>query len=125
MTQARSPEPLPVDKVECARCRMLISTEAGGGEIVSSSDETRFYDDVGCLAADWKTHGADAIAFVRLSSGRWSDAQHAVFVRSPDVRTPMGSGFIAFATAAEARASEPDRQALTFDEVVTAIGATR
>jgi len=37
----------------------------------------------------------------------------------------MGSGFIAFATAAEARASEPDRQALTFDEVVTAIGATR
>src|SRR5690242_10075131 len=51
--QAKSPEPVPVDRAECARCRMLVSTEAGAGEIVSDHDDTRFYDDVGCLAADW------------------------------------------------------------------------
>ena len=52
-TRTLSPEPLPLDRVECARCRMLISTDSGGGEIVSATEDTRFYDDVGCLAADW------------------------------------------------------------------------
>jgi len=67
--QARAPEPVPVDRVECARCRMLLSTEIGAAEIVFARDDTRFYDDVGCLAADWNSRGRDATVFVRVASG--------------------------------------------------------
>ena len=59
-----APESVPLDRVECARCRMLISTDIGGGQIVSADDDTRFYDDIGCLAADWRARSGHGRAFV-------------------------------------------------------------
>jgi nitrous oxide reductase accessory protein NosL len=103
---------------------MLISTEVGGGEIVSTTRDTQFYDDIGCLAADWTGGHDDARAFVRLA-GRWSDAQAAAYARPADARTAMGSGIAAFASASEARAVDRDGRALTFDDVVRLAGAQR
>ena len=62
-----SPEPVPVDRVECARCGMLISSQSGGGEIVAAGEDTRFYDDVGCLAARPRRRGPSA----RRSTSDW------------------------------------------------------
>jgi nitrous oxide reductase accessory protein NosL len=118
VTRARSPEPVPVDRVECARCRMLISSENGGGEILSAGEDTRFYDDIGCLAADWGAHRDGARAFVRLGSGAWADAQHASYAQPRSARTPMGSGLAALATAAEARAADRAGRALTWNDVM-------
>lgn len=116
------PESVPLDRVECARCRMLISTDSGGGEIVSAHEETRFYDDIGCLAADWRARSGDGRAFVRIA-GEWSDATDASFARPAAVATAMGSGIVAFALVAEARAADREGRALTFDEVVRMSGA--
>ena len=91
-----SAERLPVDRVECARCRMLISTEVGSAQIVSADADTRFYDDVGCLAADWASHARADRAFVRVSTGAWIDAADAVYARPSAARTAMGSGFVAY-----------------------------
>jgi len=102
---------------------MLISTESGGGEIVSATEDTRFYDDIGCLAADWAAHHGEARAFVRIAGGTWSDAQAASFAQLADIRTAMGSGIAAFATAAEARAADRAGRALTFDAVTHLNGA--
>jgi nitrous oxide reductase accessory protein NosL len=123
--QARSPEPMPIDRVECAHCRMLISTDAGGGEIVSAGEETRFYDDIGCLAAEWPRPDGHARAYVRVAGGGWSDAQAASYAQSDSARTPMASGFTAFSTSAEARAADRTGRALTFDDVVRSRGAVR
>ena len=120
-----SPEALPLDRVECARCRMLISTESGGGEIVSATEDTRFYDDIGCLAADWAAHRGEARAFVRIAGGTWSPAQAASFAQPIDGRTAMGSGVAAFPTAADARAADRTGRALTFDDVLHLTGAPR
>jgi len=121
---ARSPEPVPVDKVECERCRMLVSTEVGAGQIVSGREDTRFYDDLGCLAADWTariqkqaSYAGASTPFVRVSSG-WSDARTAWFARPASTRTAMGSGLVAYATAAEAKAADRDGRALSWNEVV-------
>lgn len=110
------PEALPVDRVECARCRMLISNERGAGQIVSASDETRFYDDVGCLAADWLTHHDGARAFVRVDTG-WLDAQAAAFARPAGAHTAMGSGVVAFRAPEDAARAGRDGRASTFDEI--------
>ena len=123
--QARSPEPVPVDRVECARCRMLISSDSGGGEIVSSSEETRFYDDIGCLASDWVAHRDGARAYVRVAGGRWSAAAEASYAQPADARTAMGSGIAAFATVAEARAADRAGRALTFEDLIRTGGVTR
>jgi len=104
---------------------MLISSDRGGGEIVSSSEETRFYDDIGCLAADWAAHGRDARPYVRIDGGRWSDAQLAFYAQPNGIQTAMASGLAAFATAAEARAADRDGRALTFDDVIKTKGAGR
>jgi nitrous oxide reductase accessory protein NosL len=101
---------------------MLISTESGGGEIVSATEDTRFYDDIGCLAADWAAHHGEARAFVRIAGGSWSDAQTASFAQPADARTAMGSGIAAFRTAADARAADRAGRALTFDDVMHPTG---
>jgi len=121
--QARSPEPVPVDRVECARCRMLISTEAGAGEMLSSREDTRFYDDIGCLAADWgRRRNGGSVAYVKLAAGGWREAGSAWFAQPAAARTPMGSGFVAFATPAEARAVDGQGRALAWSDVVLNAG---
>jgi len=104
---------------------MLISTDRGGGEIVSTAEDTRFYDDIGCLAADWEAHRVDARAFVRIADGRWSDAQAASFAQLADARTAMGSGIVAFAAVAEALAVDRAGRALTFEDIVRMSGAEK
>lgn len=104
---------------------MLISSERGTGEIVSATDDTRFYDDVACLAADWAQHGNGSTAFVRLAAGAWSNAHTAWYARPAGARTAMGSGFAAFATEAEARTADAAARALRFDEVLQHAGEAR
>ena len=104
---------------------MLISAESGGGEIVSASEDTRFYDDPGCLAGDWTAHRGDARAFVKLAGAGWTDAQTASFAQPAGARTAMGSGITAFAAAAEARAADRAGRVLTFDDIVHLSGAPR
>jgi nitrous oxide reductase accessory protein NosL len=123
--QARSPEPVPIDRVECARCRMLISTDTGTAEIVSPGEETRFYDDVGCLAAEWPARAGRGRAFVRVASGRWIEAGSAFYAQAESIRTAMASGFGAFATSTDASGADRAGRSLTFDDVVRLTGAAR
>lgn len=104
---------------------MLISTEQGSGEIVSASEDTRFYDDIGCLAADWASHKSDARAYVRTTEGAWSEAQAASYAQPAAARTAMGSGITAFSTAADARRADRAGRALTLDDVLRLTGAPR
>ena len=123
--QARSPEPVPLDRVECAHCGMLISSEDGAGEILAANADTRFYDDVRCLSADWAVHHESSAAFVHLHDGGWIDARSAAYARPPSARTAMGSGLVAFAMAEQARAADRSGRSLTWDEVLTLTGDER
>jgi len=104
---------------------MLISTERGTAQIVSATDETRFYDDIACLAADWIRHRDGTVAFVRLATGPWSAAHTAWFARPDGSRTAMGSGIVAFATEAEARAADGAHRALRFDDILERSGESQ
>ncbi|MCC7416204.1 MAG: hypothetical protein IT176_03610 [Acidobacteria bacterium] len=106
---------MPLDRVECARCGMLISTETGAAQVVSIGIDTRFYDDVGCLAADWARQPAGATPFVRPDSG-WIDARTAFFARSSATRTALGSGLVAYADEADARRADREGRAIGWDE---------
>jgi len=92
---------------------MLLSTEAGSAQIVNADADPRFYDDVGCLAADWAQHARGDRAFVRVATGAWIDAADAVYAPST-ARTAMGSGLVAYRSAADAAGAAT----LTFDDLV-------
>jgi hypothetical protein len=101
---------------------MLISSDRGAAQIVSAVEETRFYDDVGCMAADWPAHSTRARAFVRAAN-TWVDAGSASYTRSAAARTAMGSGVLPFASATDARASSAAEPVMRFEEIVRATGA--
>lgn len=118
------PEPVPVDQVTCARCGMLVSSEPESAQWVGSGEETRFYDDIGCLATDdWAPSGRNS-RFVH-AGGRWLPVDRAYFGRPRDASTPMGYGILAFPDRREAASRDRDRRALTWVELVSELGRGR
>jgi hypothetical protein len=101
---------------------MLISSETGAAQIVSDHEPTRFYDDIGCLAADWPGHHRDATAFVHVSGGTWTDARAAAYSRPTGSRTAMGFGVVAHTDASTAKAADRDSRAWAWDDVVQRVG---
>ena len=114
---ALAPEDVPLDRVVCARCGMVVSDSATAAEVVARGAETRFYDDPGCLAADRIPAAGEAEAWVRVDGGKaWKRGSEAFFARPPGARTPMGYGFLAFSSRAAARRVDRDGRAWTWGE---------
>ncbi len=102
---------------------MLISTAANAGQALEPGEETRFYDDIGCLAADAVALKQDAQLFVQLTNGAgWASAGSVWFAASPGVSTPMAYGFAAFSSEAEARRADAKGLALRWEEIVRRAG---
>ena len=118
------PEPLPLDRVNCAKCSMLISTAANAGQALVPGEETRFYDDIGCLAADAAATTQGARRFVQLANGAgWASVDAVWFAVSPDASTPMAYGFAAFSAEAEARRADTKGLAWRWEEISLRAGA--
>ena len=85
---------------------MAISERRYAAEFLDRDGEAVKFDDVGCMLRYRRRmadQGAIATAFVvDFNSGRWLEAAAAYYVRSPDLKTPMGSGLVAYADAASA-----------------------
>lgn len=119
-----SPEPVPLDRVSCARCGMLVSELRDAAEAVAAGQETRFYDDLGCLATDKALRGGVWRLYVRASEAdRWILAEEASYAQPAGERTPMGYGFRAYASRAAAAARDRGGRARTWSELVSELGA--
>lgn len=94
----------------CDQCNMVISEERFAAATLVDEDgipAPRRFDDIGDMLAyhadhpelrvrRWWVHDYD--------SREWLDAAAATYVRTPNLRTPMGHGIAAFAAAAAAKA---------------------
>jgi hypothetical protein len=98
---------------------MLVSSDANAAQSRTPGEATRFFDDIGCLALDTKSRGADTVRYVHLSSGTWASAESAWFAVADGVRTPMDHGIVAFASREAAQAADRDRQARAWPAVIT------
>jgi copper chaperone NosL len=110
------PETVPVGRVACSVCGMLVSREDQSAEWIAAGEEPRFYDDIGCLATDpWSPPGRSA-RFVHV--GRfWSPAESVFYAHPPTLSTPMGYDVAAFATREAAAASDRAGRARTWQEL--------
>ena len=90
----------------CSFCRMAISEKQFAAEMITAEESVLKFDDVGCLLRYLKARAdapnAAAIYVADSDNKKWLKAEDAFFVRSTTVKTPMGSGIIAFASAEKA-----------------------
>ncbi|HET9795836.1 MAG TPA: hypothetical protein VFS34_15390 [Thermoanaerobaculia bacterium] len=120
-----APEPLPLDRYTCARCGMMISEIGDAAEYVSEREETRYYDDLGCAADDAGRVPIRGRFFVRADGGsKWIAAEDAFFAKTGE-RTPMGHGFFAFSTAAQAKARDAQGRVRRWADLASGPGERR
>lgn len=113
-----APERVPLDRAHCALCDMIISDDGNAAEAVSAGDDTRFYDDIGCLAHDRTARDRRLRLYVREhGSAGWLPAQEAWFAHPAGFETPMGHGIAAYATEAAARAADRAGRAARWTDV--------
>ena len=92
---------------ECSHCHMILSDQRYAAVARAADGEEARFDDVGCLVGFLAEREASGWqAWVRTGDdGQWLAAGAAWFARLESQRTPMGSGVVAFASPAGARAA--------------------
>ncbi len=104
------PPDLRLGRAECAECGMIVGEDRCAAAMLIEREGTRerlIYDDIGCMLDDERGDlgGAVIERWVHDYGTRaWIRAETAVFLVAPPgaVRTPMGSGLVAFADLAAA-----------------------
>jgi len=119
-----------VDRTVCSHCNMLISELTYAAAYQVDGNDPRVFDDIGCMLDGLRGEGASPInVWVQnAAGGGWLDAGDAIFVASPNVRTPMGGGILAYADANEAaKAATAHRGSVlkTFEDLMTLRGDAR
>lgn len=90
----------------CSFCRMAISEKRYAAEIIDQEENVMKFDDIGCMLRYRDAAGTTlkpAAIFVNdFETREWLPAEKAFFARPANVKTPMGSGIVAYATKEKA-----------------------
>lgn len=101
------PPQVAVDQTKCAHCGMLISERVYAAASRAEGEDAEAFDDIACMLDARAKGNADRLQmWVHDAATReWIDAREAVFVKSTNLRTPMGGGVIAFRDRSRAQAA--------------------
>ena len=98
------PPEIVVDRTACSHCTMLISEPRYAAAYQAPGADAKVFDDIACLlqAAEAETATGLRFWFHDGNDGKWIDGEAATFVASPEFRTPMGGGMMAYRDRAAA-----------------------
>jgi len=96
----------------CDYCRMTISDERFGGQIITRKGKTHAFDSIECLASFWlqqpDTNTGSAVWVADYANpGEWIRAKNALFVRSEAHQSPMGLNLVSFSAGADSTVRIP------------------
>lgn len=99
-----APPQIVVDRTACSHCTMLISEPRYAAAYQGAGVEAKVFDDIGCLIEAARTETTTGLRywFQDASGGGWIEGDAAIFVASPEIRTPMSGGILAYRDAAAA-----------------------
>jgi copper chaperone NosL len=128
-TAAGHPE-IVVDQTACSHCGMLVSEPAYAAAYHAPGREPRVFDDIGCMldALRQETASPLTIWMQDAAGGGWIDADRAVFVTAPGLRTPMNGGVLAYgdtAAAEQSAAAQRGEVVRSFAELIARKGAAK
>jgi len=128
-----APRPLRVGVDVCPYCNMAILDARYAAQMITSTGKVYNYDDVGCLLDHLLGYGGPKVSPKELyvadftASGRkearFIPVNQAHFLFSERIRTPMGTGLLAFGTAAGLEAylkerPQPQGEKLSWNELL-------
>lgn len=90
----------------CSQCRMAISDQSFAAEILTEAEDVYKFDDLGCMEKFQEKSGELKVMalFVKdYETSHWIPLARSTIVLT-SLKTPMGSGRIAFADSAKAKA---------------------
>jgi len=96
------PQPIKIGTDACSFCKMTISDNRFGGEIITKKGKTYKFDDIHCLLSFKKSDAVkkediDHTYLVKFDGTRnFIEASNALLFKSEDFHTPMGSNIAAF-----------------------------
>jgi copper chaperone NosL len=121
------PPQVKLGQDECVHCGMILTDERSmAAAIVRKGDEQTalLFDDIGDMIAYEREHAGITVTrrYVHdFETREWLDASTAVFLRSPDLHTPMGSGIVAYGDVNRAKASQNQRGAELHTDLATLV----
>jgi copper chaperone NosL len=103
---ARGPRPIAYGSDACAYCRMVISDQRYGAELMTAKGKVHTFDSIECLASyslQRRPAGSADSAWVTdfEHPGTLVPAAAAWYLRAPGPSSPMGKGLTAFAPTAD------------------------
>jgi copper chaperone NosL len=109
LTCGVSPEPINYGKDECEHCRMMITDNKFGSEMITAKGKVYKFDSIECLlgfAFEKNIVGDDNQTFLVTDFSmpeKLIDAQSAFYIHNDNYRSPMGLNVSAFASKAESQ----------------------
>ncbi|MCC6484418.1 MAG: nitrous oxide reductase accessory protein NosL [Armatimonadetes bacterium] len=111
----------------CTECSMIINESRYASALVTADGQTLLFDDLGELGAHARKLDKPPLMvwvrdYSRPKEEAWLKGSQAVFVQSPQLKTPMGYGFVAVASESEAKnlAVETKGRVLRLKEILSA-----
>lgn len=107
------PREIRIGEEECAHCRMRISEARFAAQLSNDRGRSWAFDSIECMV-EWTQEGAE-VEEARIAGwwvtdfeapGRWLDATGARYLRSQELRSPMGLGLSAYGSPDAARAQQ-------------------
>jgi copper chaperone NosL len=100
------PQPLIYGKDACHACKMTLTDQKFGAEIVTAKGKAYKFDDANCMI-NFMNSGSlegEALAHTLIvdytQPGKLLPVEHTFFLKSDEIRSPMNSGIAAFETEA-------------------------
>lgn len=101
----KGPVPVTVGEDSCSECLMTIADERYATELITKKGKVYFFDSVECLAGYYLEQNRDDVASLWVTDfhtqARMIPVEEAFFLRSKDLRSPMGMNLTAFGDGIE------------------------
>lgn len=94
-----SPEPIKLNQDKCSYCSMAISDSKFGAEIITQKGRIYKFDDIQCMFGFQKEKETEVAAFFvhdYSMHNQLIDATKSYFIKSEELRSPMGGNVAAF-----------------------------
>ncbi len=102
-TQQKKPVAIKLNKDECSHCKMTLTDALFAAEIITKKNRLYTFDDIACLRGYLKENSSAEAPSIWISdyqnAGQFVNVEEAFFVKSPEIRSPMGGHTIAFSSA--------------------------
>jgi copper chaperone NosL len=131
---ADGPRDIEVGAEECAHCRMIVSEERFAAQLRTEQGRSYVFDSIECMAEFIQDAAATDETTIRGTwvtdfdrPGTWLPAGEAAYLRSPQLRSPMGLNLSAYARPEDARIQQVELggEVLTWSQVGEVVAGVR